>query len=155
MKNPKLEMMRARRQAEINELAAPYIASAQRSAAMANEEREARRGLERVMRSEMLPRVMDHMAHSLGEYAFRGIREAVMKAGKFAPTTTIEVPTDMLMSGDPRSVIGRVVDWWKRETAPRMSVRAFKGMQGISQGVTVLDVRMPEMAYRHAMHDAI
>lgn len=155
MNNPKLAMMRAKRQAEVDELAAPYMAAARRSAAMAHEEREARLGLERVMRSKMLPAITDQVAHSLGEYAFKGIREAVMKASKFAPTTMIEVPTDMLMSGDPHSVICRVVDWWKAETAPKMSWRAFRGEMEISRGVTVLDVRMPEMSYRQHVVDHV
>lgn len=152
---PLLQAMRAKRERIEAEIAAPYRAETIRANMLAVQEREARAGLERIMRSEMLPHILREIGHKLGEGVHREIMKAIGKQKGFSGTTTLELPTDMLLAADPKSVVARVVDWWKSETAPRMSLRAFKGDMEMKSHVTTLDIRLPEMGYREQVMDRI
>lgn len=147
--------MRAKRELIEAEIAAPYRAETIRANMLAVQEREARAGLERIMRSEILPHILRSIGHKLGDAVHHEIMKAVGKQKGFSSTTTLELPTSMLLSADPKSVVARVVDWWKQETAPRMSLRAFKGEMEVKSHVTVLDIRLPEMGYREHVADSI
>ena len=156
MKYPLLEAMRAQRQREEDEIAAPHRADAARSRRAAYEEREARLGLERIMGSKVAPFLVRELGATMGRELERRIVDAAIEATagkKTSPETTIVVPTSMLMYADPKTLVARVVDWWKRENAPRMEFRAFKGEMEIKSSVTTVEVRIPEMRYRHQVAD--
>lgn len=155
MRYPRLEMMRARRQLAENEITAPHRAAAEQAAQMARQERAAREGLERLMRSEIMPHLMKQVASEMGRGLYAEIMKALRGIGATTGTTTITVPTDMLLGADPDSIVARTIKWWKSETAPRMELRAFKGEQEIRNGVTMLEVRLPAMGYRHAVADGL
>ena len=105
------------------------------------------------MRSKMAPVMVEQISREMGRGFYSEIMKALASLGGATATTTITVPTGMLLSADRDSVVSRVVDWWKSETMPRMSLRAFKGEGEFRQGVTMLDVRVPELHYRHAISD--
>jgi hypothetical protein len=146
-----LLVMRAKRQALEAELAAPHKEAADRSAAIALEERRARQGLERLLASKMLPEIIQRFSRDVARYAQDGIWKAVAHASKASPTTTLEVPTDMLQYADPESVLSRVVDWWRNETLPKMEFRVDADMALAKSDMMVLDIRMPQMGYRQAV----
>lgn len=152
---PLLDAMRARRQREEGDIAAPHKKRAEISAQVAREERAAREGLERIMQSKVAPRVLDEIGRTMGRELERAIMEAAVKALKVAPETTITVPTGMLMYADPKSMVSRVVDWWKMENAPKMKFRAFKGEMEFRQHVTTVEVSIPEMRYRQMVADEL
>jgi hypothetical protein len=146
---PKLAAMRAKRLAVETEIAAPYKAVADRMTAVASAERNAREGLERLLRSPVLDRVYDAIGRNLGEHVYREIMKTLSAQKAYAETTTLVLPTGMLMSADPKSVVARVVDWWKSETAPRMRLRVDADPSAIvDQSYTTLDIRLPEIGYR-------
>lgn len=153
MRYPLLEMMRAKRLQREAEIAAPYVAEASRARQTAQLERDARQGLERAMSSKLAPMIFDRMAADIASELEHAILKAVVSAAKFAPETTITVPTGMLMHADRNSVVSRVVDWWKMETAPKISFRAVRGDMEIQSSVTTIEVRVPELRCRHAFAD--
>lgn len=148
---PRLAALRAQRQSAENEIAAPHKAVADAALQRAREERHAREGLERIMASKLAPRIIDEVGHMMGRGLYPEIMKSLRSIGAVTGTTVIEVPTDMLMAADPKSIVARVVDWWRSETAPRMSFRAVTGEMEITQNLTVFDVHVPEMRYRHAV----
>jgi hypothetical protein len=151
MKYPLLAAMRAKREQIEADLAAPHIAEARRAMALASAERDARVGLERLCQSKLMPYVMESVGRNLGEGVHREIMKAVSSQKSFTGTTKLELPTSMLMAADPESVIARVVEWWRRSVAPKMNLSAM--MQPSDRSVLVLDIRLPEMGYREAVHD--
>lgn len=155
MRYPKLAMMRAQRQRLEDEISAPHRAAAARSTQIAREERAAREGLERIMRSKAAPHIIEHLGREMGHGFYTEIMKAMHSIGSVTGTTTITVPTGMLLSCDRDSIVSKTVEWWKAETMPRMSFAAYKGEQEIKSGVTVIDVRVPELRYRHRMADTI
>lgn len=150
---PLLQAMRARRDRIESEIAAPYRDETVRANVRAVQERETRVALERMMRNEILPHVLREIGRKLGAHVHDEIMRAIAKQQSLSGTTTLKLPTSMLLAADQTSVVARVVDWWKTETAPRMSLRAFKGEMEMKSGVTVLDIRLPEMGYRHHVED--
>lgn len=152
---PLLEAMRAKAQLDHDEIAAPHKAAASRAMADARGEREARLGLERVMRSKVAPYVVETLGREVGTALEREIMKAAVGAMKAGPETTITVPTGMLMHADPHSIVSRVIDWWKRENAPRIDFRAYRGGIEQKQSITTVEVRVPEMRYRHKIADSI
>ncbi|MGE3914074.1 MAG: hypothetical protein AB7F78_00125 [Hyphomicrobiaceae bacterium] len=153
MRYPRLAMLRARRQRWENELAAPHRAAAGRALQVAREERAAREGLERIMRSSVAPAIMDHMARDMGRGFYGEIMKAMRGISALSGTTTITVPTGMLMGADRESIVFRVVDWWRSENVPRMSFRAIRGEMEHRDAVTVIEVQVPELRYRHRVAD--
>ena len=137
------------------EVAAPYKLLLDEALARERDARSALAGLERIMRSDLAPKIMDYVAHEMGRGFYTEIMKALSSIGAVTGTTTITVPTGMLLGADRDSIVARVIDWWKSETAPRMSFRAFKGEQEIQESVTVLDVRVPELRYRHRVADSV
>ena len=93
-----LLVMRAKRQALEAELAKPYKEAAARSEAIANEERRARQGLERLLASKMLPEIIQRFSRDVARSAQDGIWKAVAQASNAAPTTTLVRP---MPSGPP------------------------------------------------------
>jgi hypothetical protein len=150
---PLLAALRATREREEAELAAPHIEAARRSAMIAAEERQARIGLERLLQSKLLPHVLKQVGHNLGEGVHREIMKAVSQQKGFSGTTTLRLPTEMLLAADPKSVVGRVVDWWRQDVAPKMSLSA--GTDIADRSVQVLDIRLPQMGYREAVWDGL
>lgn len=156
MQNPLLAAMRARRAQQEAEISAPHRAAAAQANQRAAEERKAREGLEALLRSKLLPHVLDEIGHKLGDAVHNEIMKAVSAQKGFGGTTTLQLPTDMLLSADRNSVVGRVVDWWKSEVAPRMDVRAHRdGAAPVKSHHTILDIRLPQMGYRHAVMDTL
>lgn len=150
---PLLAAMRAKAEREEAEIAAPHVASANLANARAEQERSARAALEKLLRNEMLPHVVREIGHRLGEGVHREILQAISKQKSFTGTTHLELPTNMLLAADPKSVVARVVDWWRQETAPKMRLRAFKGEMDMRQMQTTIEVRVPELTYRHVVMD--
>lgn len=150
---PLLAAMRAKAEREEAEIAAPHAARAARADMRAEQERSARVALERMMKNEMLPHVMREIGHRLGDGVHREIMKAVSSQKSFTGTTRLELPTDMLLSADPKSVVARVVDWWRAETAPRMRLHAFKADVDLQHRQTTIEVRVPELTYRHVVMD--
>lgn len=148
-----LALMRAKRERDEAEAAAPHIATAKRYAQIADEEKRARLGLERLLQSKLLPHVLEQIGRNLGEGVYREIMKAISSQKSFTGTTTLKLPTDMLMSADPKSIVARVVDWWKRDVAPKMSVSA--GAEISDRSVLTVDIRLPTMGYRERVHDYI
>lgn len=149
MKYPRLAAMRAQAQRREDEIAAPHRAAVDHARQIAREERTAREGLERLLRSPIIKQVVEKIGHEVGDHVYHEIMKAIASQRGFAATTTIEVPTSMLMAADPKSIVSRVVDWWKRETAPKMRVRAMADVATMHH--TVIDIRLPEMGYREAV----
>lgn len=148
-----LMLMRAKRERDEAELAAPHIAAATHARSVADEERRARQGLERILQGKLLPHVMEEVGRNLGQGVHREIMKAITSQKSFAGTTTLELPTGMLMAADPKSVVARVVEWWRSSVAPKMSVSA---MTDIAEShVTTLDIRLPPMGYRERVFDNI
>ena len=150
---PLLAAMRAKADREEAEIAAPHAAQAARADMRAEQERSARVALERLMKNEIVPHVMREIGHRLGEGVHREIMKAISSQKSFTGTTRLEVPTDMLLSADPKSVVARVVDWWRSETAPRMRLYALKGDMDMQSRQTTIEVRVPELTYRHVVMD--
>lgn len=150
---PLLAAMRAKRQRIEDEISEPHRKAALHSAMIANQEREARAGLERIMASKMAPRIMDVVSEEMGRGIYRALHDAIAKQKSFTGTTKLELPTMMLMQGDPESIVGRVVDWWKRTTAPKISFRAYRGEAEMKQRATRLTVSIPDMHYSHLVAD--
>lgn len=148
-----LALMRAKRARDEAEAAAPHIATAKRYAALADDERRARVGLERLLQSKLLPHVMAQVGRNLGEGVHREIMKAVGSQKSYTGTTTLQLPTAMLLAADPESVVGRVVDWWRSSVAPKMSVSCGTDVAELS--VQVLDIRLPAMGYRERIYDQI
>lgn len=146
-----LMLMRAKRERDVAEAAASYIEDASRERDVAAEERRAREGLERILQSKLLPQVMEAVGRKLGDGVYREIMKAVTSQKSFTGTTKLELPTDMLMSADPKSVVARVVDWWRSSVAPKMSVSAMCDV--VEPTVTTIDVRLPAMGYRERVMD--
>ena len=148
-----LMLMRAKRERDEAELAAPHIAAAASARYLAHQEQKAREGLERILQSKLLPHVMEQVGRNLGEGVYREIMKAVTSQKSFTGTTTLKLPTDMLMAADPKSVVARVVEWWRSSVAPKMSVSA---MTDIAEShVTTIDIRLPPMGYRERVFDNI
>jgi hypothetical protein len=143
--------MRAKYRSEEAEIAAPHKAEASRALALAREERDAREKLERLLQNKMLPHILEKIGHKLGDGVHREIMNAVSSQKSFTGITKLELPTSMLVSADPGSVVGRIVDTWRTKTAPRMSIRA--GVSPLDRSITVLDIRLPEMGYREQVLD--
>lgn len=153
-KFPMLHAMRARRNRIEAEIAAPYRAETVRANMLAAQERDARVGLERAMASRIAPMIIDDMSRNMSRALEREIMKASVQALKSEPTTKIEVPTGMLLRTDPRSIVSRVIDWWKLESAPRIMFRAIpRGDTPISSHVTRLRVSVPELHYEHMVED--
>lgn len=149
---PLLATMRAKRKRDEAELAAPHIAAVQRALAIAREEQKARQMLERLMQNKLLPHVMEGVGRNLGEGVYKEVMRAIASQKSFTGTTKLELPTDMLMSADPKSVVASVVDWWRHDVAPKMDIRAMT--EPTDASVLVLDIRLPSMAYRQAVFDS-
>ena len=152
---PMLEAMRARRQQVEDDLSAPHRAAAEQAREIAHQEREARRGLEGIMRSELLPHVLREIGHKIGEAVHREIRKAVSQQRGLGGETTLTLPTYMLLEADPKSVVARVIEEWRYQTAPKIELRAFKGEAEVKNHTTVLDIRLPMMGYRHIVADQL
>ena len=146
-----LLLMRAKRQQAEAEIAAPHKAEADRAMRVARDERDARKRLERLLQSELLPHILEQVGRNLGEGVHREIMKAVGSQKSFTGTTTLNLPTEMLLAADPKSVVGRVVDWWKLDVAPKMSIAS--AMDVADQTVQVMDIRLPAMGYREAIYD--
>jgi hypothetical protein len=151
MTYPLLRAMRARRQQIEAELSAPYRAAADRAQQDANAEREARRGLERVMGSKIGKIVVEQIGHRMSEGVRRHMIEAIAKARGKPSVITLEFMSDELQWIDPDSMERRVLERWKEQTMPRASFRSMTDM--VDTTVTVLDVRVPELGYREAVHN--
>lgn len=149
---PLLTAMRAERKRREDEIAAPFIAETQRALAVAVAEQNARVGLERIMRSKFAPVLLDEIAHKFADYAYRGILDIARSKLALTGMVALEVPASMLHSADPRTTLGRIVDWWKREAAAKCSFRAVAdaGME-MTSSYSVIEVRVPEMAYRESV----
>jgi len=147
---PLLAELRARRQRLEAEIAAPHAANAVRAWEEAARERREREALERIMGNKLLPHILEHIGHKLSERLYREIMQAVAKSETATGVTTLELPTEMLISADRKSIVSRVVDWWKMDCAPKVSFRARESVKSRS---TVLDIRLPAMGYREAIED--
>lgn len=139
-----LALMRAKRARDEAELAAPHKARA-------DEERRARIGLERLLQSKLLPQVLEQIGRNLGQGVHREIMKAIGSQRSFTGMTTLELPTDMLLAADPKSIVARVVDWWRHDVAPKMSVSS--GLDIEDKHVLTVDIRLPEMGYRERVLD--
>lgn len=148
-----LLMMRAKRLRDEAETAAPYKADVDRAREAANGERRAREGLERIMRSKLLPHILEDIGHKISLALHDEIMKAVCEQKDFSGMTTLSLPTGMLLAADQTSTVARVVDRWRNTVAPKMSFAA--GTEISSRGMTVLDIRLPEMGYREAVYDQI
>jgi hypothetical protein len=142
---PLLEALRAQRMREEAEIAAPYRAETIRANMLAVQEREARAGLENLIRNELLPHILRDVGHKLADGVDREIMKAIGQQRGFSGVTKLELPTDMLLMADPKSIVARVVEWWRRDVAPRMEVR---GVADVKRRATILDIRLPSMVYR-------
>lgn len=144
-KYPLLARMRAERERREKELAAPYIAARDSALRVASSERNARAGLERLMRSEFAPEFLRIIAHKMADFAHREIFEALRKQTLISGTTKLELPTAMLMAHDRNSVVARVIDWWKRDCAEKVDFSTPGDAIAVEHHCVKVQVRIPEM----------
>lgn len=150
MRYPRLEALRAQREAREDEIAQPFIEAAEEYSNIAAAEFAKRRALERTLTSKFLPKITDNITYKMGTYASRTIVEAVLKAIKKptgpVTTVTVQVPTDALLIADHRSIVARVVAAWREESLSGLRVWA-AGEEVTEEKVAILHVSIPEMAY--------
>jgi hypothetical protein len=109
------------------------------------------RNLERAIGTEIGKHVVERIGSDMSRAVRREISKAAMKAiGSGADVFKIEVPTEELRWLDPDAIQSRVLEEWKDQAAPRL--RAYVDLDSpiaLEECVTILDVRVPELGYRH------
>lgn len=116
--------------------------------------REALRSLERVVGSRVGQVVIDDIGHKVSIEVRRQITEAAYKGypKDGHEPVTIVVSADAIRWSDPKSLENHILREWKERSAPKMSVRTGSDrISAESVSHTVLDVRIPELGYRHAI----
>lgn len=151
MKYPLLAAMRTKREQTEAEIAEPHVVAKQMALAIAAEEKAARVKLERLVQSKLMPHIMENVGRNLGDGLFKEIMKAIAAQKSFSGTTKLELPTDMLMGADPKSVVARVVEWWRHDVFPKMNIAAMT--EPADARVLMLDIRLPSMGYREAVYD--
>lgn len=100
-KYPRLLVMRAQRVRQEDELAAPHRERAAIAMQHAREERAAREGLERIMRSKVADRVIGTIGHNMGRHLHKELMKAISGIAKATGVTHLEIPTVYLIDADP------------------------------------------------------
>jgi hypothetical protein len=116
---------------------------------------DALRNLERVIGTEIGKRVVEHIGFDMSKAVRKNIMQAVYKARQKGASSLPDLIELQLSSSevawlDPDALERRVLEEWKYQTAPKL--RAFVDITSpiaLEQHVTVLDVRVPELGYRH------
>lgn len=117
---------------------------------------DALRNLERVIGTEIGKRVVEHIGFDMSKAVRRHIMEATHKARQAEGASSVPAWIELQLSSsevawlDPESLERRVLEEWKYQTAPKL--HAFVDITNpiaLEQHVTVLDVRVPQLGYRH------
>ena len=125
--------------------------------------RNALRNLERLLGTKMAEHVMERINDSMVNAVRRQISKAVYKAHGQNPDPdwmiNVEVAASELRWLDPDSIERRVLEEWKRKSAQNLRARAVVDLRGDvpmdMPAATVLDIRVPELGYRHRILDSI
>lgn len=113
MRYPRLAAMRARRDAVEAELSAPYRRATAEAQQTARHERDARRGLEKLLASPMAKHVMDKHAHAISRELSMVISKAVAEATKRDPKADVfkvSIPKSILAFQDRKSIEAQVLE---------------------------------------------
>lgn len=117
---------------------------------------DALRDLERVIGTEIGKRVVEHIGFDMSKAVRKSIMEAVFKAREAEGVSSMPDLIELQLFSrdvswlDPDSLERRVLEEWKYQAAPKL--QAFVDITNpiaLERHVTVLDVRVPQLGYRH------
>lgn len=150
---PLLEQLRAERERLEAEASAPVRARLSECQDRAARLAASLRTLERMIGSEIGKHVVERIGHEVGRVLRIEIVKALGSINASKPGLfTLTLPTDALRFMDPQSIEREVLARFAEETAPQMSM-CVDETTPVNASVTVLDIRIPELGYRHAMAD--
>lgn len=150
-KFPLLEQMRAQRQRRDDEVTAPYRATISGLQSVNSALRATIRKIETAMGTEIGKHILDYVGEQISIKLMRIVHEAVSKAHRTsAAAVKITLPADIFRFSDPHSVQSDILRRYAQESAPRLSLRID---EDTPDQVTVVDIRLPELGYRHAMYN--
>jgi hypothetical protein len=147
--------MRAQRDLQEAEVAAPHIQAAAHWQAQHASAQSALNSLEGATGSEMGKHLVERMAVEMARYAQRALFEATAKArgGKPGEVINVPVPVDALRFGDLRAVESRIMAEYTRHCSRnlRAAVSCSPTLSAETIRQQVLDVRVPAMGCRYVV----
>jgi hypothetical protein len=150
-KFPLLEQLRAEHERHEAEITQPFQAELQQAATMISQLRATVRGMERALGTKIGQEMSAMIADQMSAKVRQMVMEAAAKASRH-PTEpiTIHLSAETLRFMDPRSLESEILRRYARETVPALRFRVDVRP---TDCVTVVDIRIPELGYRHAMAD--
>lgn len=153
---PLLEQLRADRERQEAEIAAPHIHAAEIWQRSAMHARDALAALERTIGDEIGQHLVREMSAEIARHARQNLFEAMAKArGLPSETVTVRVSLDALRFGDTREVEYRVLEAYKDHCSRNLRAAVSSApMSSMAMVQTqVLDVRVPAMGCRHVVRE--
>ena len=158
-KFPLLDQLRAEcqrredaiRQRHEDAITAPFRQELDRAASMISRLRMTVREMERMLGTQLGQQMAATIADQMSAKLHQLVMEASAKAGS-DPTEPILLTLDpqTLRFMDPRSLENEILRRYSHETMPRLRLRVDDRVSP-SECMTVVDIRIPELGYRHAM----
>ena len=149
-----MRIAQAQREAPIRE---PLEQELRLCARLLQQTRSALATLERVVGTALGEHIVGKIGRDMAGQVRRQIMEAVVKARRAdasGPPAWIDVrlSSDDVLWMDANSIERRVLEEWKEQAAPKLSLRAITDEPiAMAKDITVLDVRVPAFDYRQCI----
>lgn len=152
-KYPLLDQLRAERERNEAEITAPFRSEIERAVGMISQLRATVRAMERVLGTEIGKQMAAYIADQVSRKVWQLVMEASAKAAQ-RPTepVTLTLSAETLRFMDPRSLESEILARYSSETVPSLRLGV---EERVSDCVTVIDIRIPELGYRHAMAQSL
>lgn len=145
-----LEQLRAERERHEAEITAPLRDAMDHLRQRVHSLESRLRAVEKALGSEIASLVVERISAGVAVELRQKIMEAAAKAAGSREPVTLTIDQDILRFMDPRSLEREILDRYASRALPTLRLDAEFDP---AKAVTVVDIHIPALGYRHAMAD--